>query len=175
MKEKYPNNIYPDELKLKEILLEGIPMMIPKEYLFGRQIKDSYDDRKRKSVEIYLKNEGIEFLLKDPIIVCALSTEKSMQLIIVDGHHRTRYSGKYNINAIPSIVYTPNQLIEAFNAKNGTSHNAESLAHEFERDASSAIYSFRNMPDEKQPKVLINVRDLKDLPFKRFELRKLNS
>lgn len=171
-KERASQLEYPDELKLREVLSQGVPLLIPRKLLFGRQEDESYDRRKRKAVEDVLKNEGIGFLLRNPIIVCALPDpdKKKMTLVIVDGHHRSRYSGHSRINEIPSLVYTPEQIAEAFNIKNKTELTPEELAQQLFSEAINAMGSFRTLPDSKRPEVVTGFASVDKLPFKRFQI-----
>jgi|SRR3989344_1827483 len=168
-RDRKAGDIYPDELKLKEILSEGIPLLIPRVYLFGRQEKESYDNGKRRSAEKRLKKEGINFLLQEPIIVCALPLNNDTQLVIVDGHHRTRYAGLHKIHLIPSIVYTPGQLVEAFSIiKHGTKYTPETLTALLDKEVAEASASFEALPNSKRPVLLTGYTDIQKLPFERF-------
>lgn len=159
---------YPDEFRLKEILSSGQAMYIPRGYLFGRQVAESYDKQKRRLVEANLAHDGIKFLLNNPIIVCALPTQEGLKMVIIDGHHRTRYSGKFQIAAIPSIVYTPEQLTEAWLVKFGTQLTTEQLIEQLDRETADTLASFKTLPDEKLPCVVKGVTQIEDLPFKRL-------
>lgn len=152
----------------REILSQGVAMLIPRQYLFGRQRNDSYSKRKRSLAENELKKDGIGFLYRNPIIVCGINTKAGMQMIVIDGHHRTRYSSAFNIREIPSIVYSPEQLINAFNQQHKLLYTTESLIGELERDVSETLDSFRTLSDEKQPKIFLGAFEPDKLPFVRF-------
>lgn len=168
-KEAYPGQHYPDELRLGEILSSGIPMLIPRRHLFGRQTAESYDRRKRVLAERELKNEGMRFLLKEPIITCALPVTGGLQIIIIDGHHRTRYSGLFGIHKIPSLVYTPEQLMPAFNIRHEAFRTVNDLAAQLEQDAQEALHSFSNLANAKIPQIVPGCQNPEDLPFERFQ------
>lgn len=168
-REAYRGQHYPDELKLQELLSQGIPLLIPRIHLFGRQEMDSYDNRKRVLAERELNAKGIQFLMEEPVITCALPTPNGLQIVIIDGHHRTRYSSKYNIHVIPCLVYTPQQLVEAFNIRHGTNHDARSLMKQLGEDVRDALDSFSRMPVEKAPKAIGGYTNPQDLPFGRFQ------
>lgn len=171
-KEKQAKIGYPDELKLKELLSEGIPMLIPRSHLFGRQENASYDRKKRKAAEHALREEGVGFLLRDPIIVCALPNAGTdgLSLVIIDGHHRTRYSSKFGIHSIPSIIYTPEQITEAMNIRNGTTFAPQLLIEKLNQEVSEAIGSFKTLPDNKQSHIVSGITSLYDLSFERFSI-----
>lgn len=159
---------YPDELRLKEVLSLGIPMLIPRGHLYGRQLSNNYDNSKRRSVEANLRKEGIQFLFKDPIIVCALPAQEGLKMVIIDGHHRTRYSGGFNIGKIPSIVYTPDQLISAFAIRFNATLTAEALIDQLDGESGNALASFTTLPAEKLPSIVGNAKTIEDLPFERL-------
>lgn len=169
-KERYIGQFYPDELRLKELLSQGVPMLVPRWHLFGRQPLKDYDRQKRALAEKALQEKGIGFLLGEPIIGCALPVHTGgLQIAIIDGHHRTRYSSRYGINFIPSIIYTPEQMVDAFNTNYGTNETVESLREQLEKDVLEALHSFSSLPDSKIPQIVRDVRSIEELPFQRFQ------
>lgn len=169
MKSQIENEgFYPDELRLKEILSQGITMLVPREYLHGRQTNDSYSKKKRSLVEKNLEERGLDFLLSDPIITCALPVQNGLQIIIIDGHNRARYSSSFGINDIPSLIYSPQQLVDAFNLRNSIHFDVDTLTEQLGTDVAEAYSSFRNLPDRKFPKIVVGCNNMQDLPFKRF-------
>lgn len=167
--EAYPGQHYPDELRLRETLSSGIPVLIPRWHLFGRQTAESYDRKKRILAERELRKKGIQFLLAEPIITCALPVLGGLQIIIIDGHHRTRYSGRFGIHKIPSLVYTPEQLMPAFNMRHKTYETAEDLAAQLDRDAQETLHSFSNLPNDRIPRIIPGYQKPENLPFERFQ------
>lgn len=163
---------YPDELRLKELLSEGIPMLIPKHYLFGRQENGSYDRKKRKALELAMQKDGLKFLFKEPIIVCALpnSHANGLSLVIIDGHHRTRYSGKFGVHNMPSLVYTPEQITEAMNIRNNTTFSPQSLTEKLGQEVGEAMASFKTLPDNRQPRIISMISSPNELPFEKFQI-----
>lgn len=155
---------YPDELELRKVLDKGLPFLIPKEFLFGRQPNDSYSKSKRKWAELEFKRDP-DFMIREPIIVVALPAQNGLQLVVVDGHHRTRYS---KTRETPSLVYTPDQLAKAFNIKNSTNFTTDNLIIRLEQDVSETYHSFGRLPKHKMPHLLIGVTNVNELPFKRF-------
>lgn len=153
---------YPDELKLREILALGEKRLIPTPFLFGRQTQEEYTKSKRKAVEAEIKADP-NFLTDNPIIVCAIFGENVAQMIIIDGHHRSRYAPLHGVREIPSLIYSPAQLLTAFQDIN----SVPELIQMLEREVGEAQTSFR-IPDAKQPRLLTGVHGIKDLPFKRF-------
>lgn len=168
-KEAYAGQHYPDELRLREILSSGTPMLIPRLHLFGRQSAESYDQKKRVLAERELKEKGIRFLLAEPIIACALPMPEGLQIVIIDGHHRTRYSGRFGIHKIPSLVYSPEQLMPAFNMLQETYGTADDLVTQLERDTQETLQSFSHLPDAKIPTIVPGCQKPEDLPFARFQ------
>ncbi len=154
---------YPDELKLREILISGQRMIIPVSYLFGRQSENEFTKAKRKSVLKEMEADT-QFLTKNPIIACALLRGNATQLLIIDGHHRSRYAPLLGIREIPSSVYLPGQLLDAF----PDNHSVGDLVEMLDRENAQAQTSFRRIPDYKQPYLLPAYKSLQALPFKRF-------
>ena len=166
--ERHNIGLYPDEQRLKEILSQGVKMLIPRQYLHGRQDSNSYGKRKRELVEGHLFQKGVEFLINEPIIACALSARDGLQMVVVDGHHRVRYSSAFGIKNIPSVIYSPQQLVEAFNLRNSTHFDANSLTEQLRNEVNQAYSSFRNLDPRKLPKIVTGFSTIQDLPFQRF-------
>lgn len=87
-----------------EVGERGIYTAINRGYLFGTQLPAIYSGSKRKRVERLLSEQGVRFLQENPIITCAVPLIDHTAILILDGHHRVRYSGKFNITYIPSIL-----------------------------------------------------------------------
>lgn len=155
----------------KEIGDSGTRLLIPRVFLQGVQRREEYEAKKRKRLEAELDRENIGFLIKNPIIVCAITTKDQLTLAIVDGHHRMRFSGgKYKINQLPCLIITPAKLVEILN-KNGQNIDEESHINKTFNDIGMAIQSFeehdqRYIPGRSIPGIR-NIEQLKQ-KFKSF-------
>jgi len=159
---------YPDEERLGEILSEGVPLMVPRMFLHGRQENGEYTKRKRRLAEREIEEGGMEYLKENPVIVCALKQRTGIQLVIIDGHHRTRYSSKFGIRDIPCLIYNPEQLLEAFNIARGTKQTGEDLVRGLENDMALATNSFAHMSYDRFPRLVIGKSEIEQLEFARF-------
>ncbi len=166
---------YPDEVKLKELLSQGEPYIVPIQFLHGRQEKEEFSHRKRLLAERELATKGIRFLLEDPIVTCAIPNNGDMQIIIIDGHHRTRYAPEFGIRQIPSLIFTPDQLTDAFNARfspNPASNlTPQELIIRLQVEVDIAQASFRTLPEGKRPVLFKGANRVEDLPFKKFQVK----
>lgn len=90
----------------------GIYTTINRAYLFGRQPPGEFSDYKRRRVENALRKDGIQYLEEHPIIACTIPISEETAIAILDGHHRVRYSGKFNITYIPTLLYSLEQWVD---------------------------------------------------------------
>ncbi len=150
--------------KLKESLESKTPrLLIPRIHLFGIQTREEYDGCKRSSVERRLAQQGINYLNENPILVCAIPN-KNIQLFIIDGHHRARYSGKFRISNLPCLIATPEQVIDALR-ENGDSNplSTDALVQDLIRASAETLSSFKQIATGKQPRVVPGINSIKDL------------
>lgn len=128
------------EIDLKEEIGDlGLRLIVPTTYLFGRQRPDEYSDKKRRQIEAVLSSKGIDYLLQNPVIVCALFRNDVLTLAVIDGHHRIRYSAKQGIRRIPCLITTPETLAPIFNKHNKEKTTPELLTEQFSTDIHQAI------------------------------------
>lgn len=166
-REMEPYDLLYDGIDLKkEIGSSGLRLIIPKVFLHGRQNKEEYSNKKRKQVEVALNKDGINFLLENPIIVCAISVKNQLLLTIIDGHHRSRYASLYGISDIPCIVCTISTIADVINRHKLETEkvSAQVLKMRLTEETLAAANSFSgSLPDIQQPKLIPfqNIRELK--------------
>src|SRR5690349_20368109 len=83
---------------------------VHRRFLFGRQTRDEFSHASERNICSTLKEKGQVFLQENPISLCSLSTKEGLMLVILDGHHRARYSGRHEIATIPAFIYTLDQI-----------------------------------------------------------------
>lgn len=141
----------------EEIGGSGVRLCIPTFFLHGRQEKSEYSGKKRRQVEYALKTEGVDFLLKNPVIVCAIQLGGQLLLTIIDGHHRNRYAGLYGIKDIPCIVVDTPTIVNVINRHN--KHGEKQLTvvgfeTQLKNEVAIAIGSFgSSFLDSKKPRL----------------------
>lgn len=143
----------------KEIEAEAVRMVIPREHLFGIKERSEYQSGKRKALEKAFKKDGnpTALLEKHPIVVCAVPIQETGQLlpVIVNGHHRTRVSGKYGLNKIPCEVYSPEQLAHILNSEgekiDGRTITPQGLTRNLLQWTNDATRSFRQVAPDYTP------------------------
>jgi hypothetical protein len=175
--ERYP--VY--DLLSKEVLANTPIIKIPRQYFYGRQEEAEYTKRKKiMAISEFEKDSG--YLDKNPVITCLVPAihDNSSKLIIVDGHHRTRESGRFLdhndkkvYNLIPTRVFSPKEMAEIYNASGLRLHGelySQNLLNEQLLIEASIVeqQSERKVPQNKQPKPLIGITTIKQL-FEKFE------
>lgn len=158
--EKYRGLIDFDDYKS-----EGAKLLIPPIYLFGTQKMDEYESKKRRQVEANFARCGVQCLYEHPIPLCLTPSGEVSALDMLDGHHRTRYSGRFAIQPIPSLVFTPSQLTKIFNDYKVYNSAIDEIAllSDLESASREALLSFgSSLPDTKHPRT-VPVRDINEL------------
>lgn len=165
--EKYAGRV---DFKRYESL--GVRLLIPLLNLFGTQTRPEYDNRKRNGVERRFQTCGVNCLKEHPAIVCALPGNIELTLAILDGHHRTRYAPLFEIALIPSLIYTPAQLVDILNQHQvyGRRIDENFLVADLTKAVGAALSSFeRALPNHKHPRTtpVNNINELTKLyqPF----------
>ena len=138
---------------------ESIRMVIPREHLFGIKERSEYQAGKRKALEKAFKRVGDPAALLEeyPIVVCAVPIQETGQLlpVIVNGHHRTRVSGKYGLDKIPCEVYSPEQLAQILNNDgekiDGRTITPQGLTRNLLQWTNDATRSFRQVAPKYMP------------------------
>jgi len=115
MVESHPNHRYPHEVFTNLSPETGIKLIIPINFMAGRQPTFEYASKKINTIANEYQTHGPTYLREYPIWLCALPIQAGFQLVIYDGHHRVRYGPKYGITHFPSIVFTPEQIAQAQN------------------------------------------------------------
>jgi hypothetical protein len=87
---------------------------IPDELLWGRQERYEYNLNHGTRIKRKLKQEGVAFLQRNPITCCPLEIARGQYtlLVIIDGHHRTRFAPTANIFTIPAMIKTLEEIAE---------------------------------------------------------------
>lgn len=91
-------------------LIAQLPIVgMPIQNLWGRQLPSEYTSHKFKAIDRHLKEEGISYLLRYPIVtVKVLCRAGNPMDIIYDGHHRARRAPRYGIHVIPAVSMSMN-------------------------------------------------------------------
>jgi hypothetical protein len=133
---------------------KGLRLLLPRTNLHGTQRIDEYTSSKLKRYSEILKKWGFQFLMDNPVRVCALPWQSGLLLAIIDGHHRARASGVPGFSSIPAEVYTPEQLVESIRDPFRSLFNADTLAKQIKGDVIEAHASFMNIPTDKRPRII---------------------
>lgn len=159
-----PYDLLYEGISLKEAIGgKGLRLLIPRIHIFGRQLPGEYGGIKRRQVVAALNKDGVNYLLENPIITCAVSVGSQLLLAIIDGHHRNRYSGLYpKITLMPCIVSTPEVLVEILN-----SHRSEDKKIDLETFVKSLLIDTAEvtavLPDEKKPHMIPSISNIEEL------------
>lgn len=157
-----PYDLLYEGINLKEAIGDrGVRLLIPRAYIWGRQASREYENRKRRQIEEVLRNDE-NFLLNNPIIICAVPLGAQLLLAIIDGHHRNRYSGLYGISVMPCIVCTPEVMVEVINSNKPEDKKIDQgvFIEQLRRETAEALLS---LPDGKRPTYFptLNIDELK--------------
>ena len=158
-----PYDLLYEGINLKEVIEDrGVRLLIPRNYLFGRQASQEYDNRKRRQIEQALKSDGVNFLRENPVIICAVSLNNQLLLAIIDGHHRNRYAGLYRILDMPCIVCTPDVMVEVINSNKPEEKRIyrEAFIQQLLRETAIASST---LPENKQSTILSGVTNIDEL------------
>lgn len=97
-----------------------IQMEVPRSVVFGRQLTQEYRPASERLVKRALQEQGYQFLLQNPVFLVALQTvPHACQLVLIDGHHRTRYAPVYGIHTLPAEIATVESLAAAVGVEVG--------------------------------------------------------
>lgn len=156
----------------KEIGDRGKRLLIPRIFLFGTELKEAYENKKRKQIEAELDRGGIGYLIRNPIIICAVNVNQELTLHIVDGHHRMRFSGgKFGIAEVPSLVCAPSTLVDVINRKTSRKIDEGTLIAELTHQTAEAVASFEQFdPNYPRPQTLTGISTIEQLGerFRKF-------
>lgn len=159
-----PYDLFYEGINLKEVIGEGgLRLLIPRVYIFGRQLPGEYGGMKRRQVVEALNNDGFNYLLENPIITCAVTVGNQLLLTIIDGHHRNRYSGLYpEINLMPCIVNTPEVLVEILNSQRpeGKKIDPGTFIKSLLRDTSEVVGV---LSEKKKPQLIPGISNIDEL------------
>lgn len=161
-----PYDLLYEGINLKEVIGDrGVRLLIPRAFLFGRQTPQEYDNKKRKQIEKALESNTEGFLRENPVIICAVFLESELLLAIIDGHHRNRYAGLYQIDPLPCIVCTPDIMVEVINSHKPEARKItqEVFVQQLLRETAEALAT---LPGEKQPKALPNIPNIDALKMR---------
>lgn len=145
---------------------EGIGLWIPRQYLFGTQTLEEYDPKKRKSIEEKLLSDGVKCLEQNPLLACAIPYNNSISVAIIDGHHKARYSSKYNIHALPCLVASPEVYVKIMKKCCPQKEiKTDSFVMKLEDETTAAIRSFSYRMQDKYspPRLITGVSDTDQL------------
>jgi hypothetical protein len=166
--------LYPDELNLTERLPSGRRYIIPIGFMRGRQRADEYSQEKMKRAIASIRKGGIDYLKNNPIILCYMKTLRGGYFGIVDGHHRVRAATNRRMTGeriprIPSLVYTPKEIVPTFEDILHKRFDEVTLAQRFDEQIAEALASFNFLDDKKIPRSTIGpIHDIDSLPFQTF-------
>lgn len=156
---------------LDEVDITGIGerLLIPRIHIWGSQVKEEYNKETMTYVHSLLKEDPMDFLLRNPVVVCALPEGSLVDFVLLNGHNRFRESGKFRslyggrtCNYIPSQILTIEQYVEIWNNHPETPLTTTAEFRNRIRNAQyDAFDSFKNsLPWDKYPKSA-TVEDLK--------------
>ena len=175
---------YPSEDLIPELPSNiGPQVWIPRKHIFGIQLPKEYEERKRL-LAVKAFEEDPEFLDKKPIIACLIPEGNGdSRIVIIDGHHRFRESGRLRIKSgrgekqlydkVACRVFTPEEMAELLNKTgllyenvNGSKipYTAELLIEEKNRHVDEALEEFHNrMSETKTPRPLSGITSMQQL------------
>lgn len=157
------NSNYESCLKTTNLtgILEGTSehLYLPASRLYGTQEKEEYRRNSESRFMDIMRRlkplERIRFLEENPVVVCALFTPLGTYLPLLDGHHRSRFAGRFCINEIPACVTTPENFVDIVNRLGlykSSPLNPISVTEKLRLNMNSALASFtKTMPERKKP------------------------
>lgn len=160
--------------KLTDILKDTSERLyLPTYRLYGTQEKGEYRPKSESRFMLIMNrlshSEKIRFLEENPVVVCALFTPLGAYLSLLDGHHRSRFVGRFGINEIPAYVTTPENFVNTVNRLRlykSSPLNVTSVTEKLRLNMNSALASFtKTMPEKKKP-VPIHAYSIEDLKRK---------
>ncbi len=144
-----------DGVNLPESLQNAPGFLVPTKYLHGIQLPEEYSTGKRRQIEAHLAEEGIVYLLRHPIVVCMLTDPQGATLAIFDGHHRERFSPKYGIHLIPTIVTRPVDLVRILHSAGKSNMSTEAFTNYIRESVDDTLIAFdERMPSFKRPRII---------------------
>lgn len=161
--------LYPTEDIFREGLTDEIPKVwIPRAYLYGIQPRGAYFHDKTVRALAAFKDDPFGYVDKEPPKVCLLPVGETMRLVVADGHHRIRESGKVLITdkegtrqfytSIPCLIYSLDQMVQLYNKdpqlvkeNNGQLYTAETLQAMLLQAMSEAEKSFSDKLAPQKP------------------------
>lgn len=175
--DEFMDHLYPAGLSNKEVVTQyGATVMIPRKHLFGTQSEHRYTIDQEERVSIGLDIYGMDFLKHLPPVVCALPGEEpnTMQLAIIDGHHRVRTSGRLKDkgvsgkerNTIPAVLVSLEQLTHMLNVgKPPEKQHDQDFYQKLIRDQiEKTVDAFKpTLPDWKKQKPIKGISSFEDL------------
>lgn len=133
-----------DQLFTDQVLEHSHPqlkVLVPFRFLHGIQPKCEYTRAKERRVKHDLRTGGFNFLLEHPITLCLDSGAHSSTLSVLDGHHRARWSPKYNFRLIPAVIYEISAISQMM-ARSKKTHT-ENFQSAIDRGIGETISSFQ--------------------------------
>jgi len=139
----------------------GERLIIPRHFLFGTQELTAYSQQKRKQIIEDLEIKGVDYLLENPVIVLACEFREGIQLAIIDGHHRIRYSPQFHIYNIPCLVTNAETLTSVINREKGKNLDPKKFCSEIMQNTADTLKSFADrVPYFKGPDFVTGVTSL---------------
>ncbi len=112
-------------LDLVDLTHVGERLVIPRINIYGSQPKHQYSRTNLEQLNHAMRSDPEGFLLRYPPVTCALYSYRTVDLILLNGHHRIREAGKFVdekgrklIKRVPSIVISPEEYVSLFNQHN---------------------------------------------------------
>lgn len=178
---------YPTDDVIKEVPEGmGVKISMPRQYLHGRQISHEYTLDKELRVLKAFEEDPTGYLAREPILACLVhSGQEESVLVIIDGHHRFRESGRVQrvtaagrkekvYDQVPTRIFTPSEMADLLNRSghllHGFPYTETSLIGSLLLEVADAKQDFAiRMPSRKSPQSLAGVKTLEDLR-QRFHL-----
>lgn len=165
---------YPTADLLTDEKTAFVPLLnIPREFLYGQQLREEYEKIKSVLVIAELERDS-KYLEKKPILACLVVTNAA-RLVVIDGHHRERESGRFRdennrkiYNTLPTRIFTTEEIAQHFNQSgyklDGKPYTSHSLAQQLLIDSSLVEQEFSTrMPLHKRPTPLFGITTISQL------------
>ena len=176
---------YPTDDFIENVPRDTHPLIpIPRKHIFGRQRMGEYEEYKRDLAIKAFEEDPRGFLENKPVSLCMVpDVDGGSRLVIIDGHHRFRESGRLKehdadsgttrmlYSKVPSQVFTPEETADLLNNSgkrmgDGSLYTAAKVVEEFSIDSAAAEQDFDGMPAYKRPVLIGGVTTVKQLQEK---------
>lgn len=132
---------------------------VPRRFLFGTKGQGEYNLKDRRRIEKKLAQNGFNFLRNNPVVATPVVLNNQTILATLAGHDELRYSGKFEINKVPTVILPPGeQLTQIINAQSfihGRLYEPQDVPPLLQRGVLDALQTFgRLLTSNKLPQPL---------------------